>query len=337
MRTGLAAYGKRVVLVTITAPGDDVLPWDEAHCRHPRGGEHSGKRGCRVEQSTAREFNATASWRLAALRRAATVYAERATGTRPRFLDRAWEAQRRGVAHWHGVYGADTPAELEAVALLVERLKASAHEYGWGFVDAKGRKRNDPRARGKRVVVAGVELRLIAPEDAARYLASYLAGRSAHKASMRTAVMSPEMRSLIDGVTIRRQSLPLWWLSPTLTKLTLVTMRTLRRARHLWAELKGVADVGPSWRDARDAITAALVLRTVFGRKANAPPLDVAGALRLAGDVDRAGAERVTIFDGFAEWELERRHTAGFRAELARLARMLAEPAMPHDALAVAA
>jgi len=338
MQTALAVAGRKVVLVSITPPGEAVLPWDEERCSHPHGGDHEGKRGCRVQQRAAREWSETAIVRLDMMRRSAAAHVRRHAPIAAKMLDRVWEPQKRGVPHWHGVFPADTPDELAAVAELVKKLKELAPEYGFGYVDARGKgRKDDPRSRGRRVIVRGETLKLISAEDAARYLASYLSGRSRYKPSMQETVTSPAMRALLEQGTLRR---PLWWVSPTLTRVSMVTMRTLRRARHLWALLKGIAAEGPSWINAREAVQAALVVRQVFGRRTNRPPpVDPAEALRLADHIDEQGHQLVTIWDGLAEWEIEARHTAAFRLELAGLARMIAEPAVvePPAVLAQAA
>jgi hypothetical protein len=67
----LGAYGGEVLLSAVTAPGADVLPWDEAACDHLGEHRHSGERGCRVQAVAAREWNETASDRWRRLHRRA--------------------------------------------------------------------------------------------------------------------------------------------------------------------------------------------------------------------------------------------------------------------------
>ena len=122
MRVNFRAHPGAVVLVTITAPGEDRLPWDAVHCHHPRGGRCSGKRGCRVEQRAAREWSETLTWRWTKLRQAARLATIRACGEAPAILNRTWEPQKRGVPHAHLVLGAGTPAQLEAAACFVAAL-----------------------------------------------------------------------------------------------------------------------------------------------------------------------------------------------------------------------
>jgi hypothetical protein len=334
MFVNLDAYDGPVVMVSITAPGDERLPWDEHHCagRHTRGGNHSGKRGCRVEQRAAREWNETATTRYAMLRRTATQHLRRmvsrgALAENVNLLERVWEPQKRGVAHLHLVLGAGTREEIEAAAEFVKKLKDEAESYDFGFVDARGRFRKG--MAGERVVARGEIVKLISAENAARYLSSYLSGRSGskHKGSIRESLTDPAIEALQDrgvriaypckpceghgkvndpkgaevdcywckgsGVTTRKplkQSLPLVWLTPRLTRVTGLTMRTLRRARHLWAAARGICEEFPKWRDIYEAIEAGVACRRAFPQRGEGdagPPLEVvlAQALRLADKV----------------------------------------------------
>jgi hypothetical protein len=108
----------------------------------------------------------------------------------------------------------------------------------------------------------GRRLKPILAEDAARYLSSYLTGRSKKKSSIRENISDPIMpRSLI-------------WLTPKLTsngqatssgRPTYVTMRTLRRARQFYAWAKGLCPA-PIWQDMYEAAKVAYVCMKVFGR-----------------------------------------------------------------------
>lgn len=278
MAINLAAKHGPVVLVSITAPGEDRLPWDEAHCAHRRRHRHRGPAGCRVQQRAAREWADSATWRWARLRNAARLAAQRAQaneltgelGPAPTLLERVWEPQKRGVPHLHLVLGFATGAERQAARVFVDELKRLAGEYDFGYVDGK--------------------LEPITAEDASRYLSSYLTGRNAkHKASIRENVADPVMpRSLI-------------WLTPALTSTssspriaamrerlgvargTGVTMRMLRKARHLWAALEGRTSE-PQWRDLGEAVETAAVYLQAFRKR---PPPDLSPALQLARVITR--------------------------------------------------
>lgn len=328
MFVNLEAYGGKVVMISVTPPGENRLPWDDEHCSHPRGGRHSGKRGCRAQQRAAREWSETASLRYSLLRRAASVHVRRHAPAPVNLLERVWEPQKRGVPHLHLVVGVDTPAELEAAAEFVGKLKELAPEYDFGFVDARG---SGTTKGGHHAVVRGEKLKLISPQEAARYLSSYLTGRSKYKPSIRETVADPAMSALTGRD--RRQSLPLIWLTPRLTKLTRVTMRTLRRAGHLWAWSKGLADEGPKWVDALEAAASGIAYRLAYARRGEAdepPPFslaEAAAAIELARD---AQARFDALETGYDKAQ-QKKQLAAFMDELAlSLAGIkLPEPAIP--------
>lgn len=275
MFVNLGAYDGPVILVTITAPGADLLPWDEAHCagKHSRGGEHGGKRGCRVEPRAAAEWTASATTRWGMLRQAAARVARTKAPVPVTLLERVWEPQKRGVAHLHLVLGAATAGEIEAAAIFIAKLKELAPSYSFGFVDARGKKGH----RNERVVARGQILQLVAAETAARYLSAYLTGRSKKKPSIRETVVDPAMTYLTG--TEKRHALPIVWLTPKLTRITLTTMRSLRRARHVWAYAeRKICEEPPKWaiveRDGRltldEPIAAGAAYRRAYRRHGEA-------------------------------------------------------------------
>jgi hypothetical protein len=132
----LAVYeGGSVVVLAVTAPGADELPWDESHCRPLGDHRHSGSLGCRVAPVAAHAWNQSASNRWRRLHRRA-YHAVRWHGVRCTLLVRAFERQRRGVLHVHPVLGFSTPAERHAAGYLE---KFAAH-YGFGFTERRLRK-----------------------------------------------------------------------------------------------------------------------------------------------------------------------------------------------------
>jgi hypothetical protein len=208
-KENLEAYGGPVAMVSITAPGIEVLPWD---C--DRDHQHSGPKGCRVKQDYADVWaeHARDNWKR--LRDAARRSLIRAGVEPPRILQRVWEPQKRGVPHLHIVLGMATEAERTAASLYVDELARLAHDYVFGFVDRR--------------------LDVISAAEVGRYLSGYLLGRrSKKKASIRENIADPRMpRSLI-------------WMTPVLTRITYVTMRRLRYARWVVAALAGRCDVYP--------------------------------------------------------------------------------------------
>ena len=180
----LAAYeGESVVLLAVTAPGADQLPWDEDHCR---------PLDCRVHPLAAREWNQSASDRWRRLHRRA-YQAVRRHGVRSTLLVRAFERQRRGVLHVHPVLGFATPAERHAAHLYAGYLQQFAAHYGFGFTERR--------------------LRKLSAKAAAAYLSTYFVTGRKGKESLQESVLAPDMpRSIIhvstdltqrSGVTMR--------------------------------------------------------------------------------------------------------------------------------------
>lgn len=192
------------VMLSVTAPGADVLPWDRDRCR--RLGEHrcSGDLGCTVRRNAAKEWNRTASARWSALHRRASVATGRLYGPGALWmLCRVFERQARGVLHVHPVFAYATPRQRAAVRFYRDCIERWAPEYGFGFV---GRKVRPQPARG-----------------AAAYLSAYFCAGKKEKMTLRESVMSPDMpRSIVH-------------VSTALTQTTGVTMRELRFRRFVWA------------------------------------------------------------------------------------------------------
>lgn len=297
-QTNFEHFGAPVVMVTITAPGQDRLPWDEEHepCARRRRHVHSGPRGCRVQQRAAREWSDTLSWRWAKLRGAARLATQRQLkrtsgelGPPPALLERAYEPQKRGVPHLHVVLGYGTEDQKNAAHVFVGELKRLAADYDFGFADGRGKKAG---VHGRGVVERhGVELRPMSGEDAARYLANYLTGRNSKKKNtIRENISDPVMpTSLIWLTPALSSSSTSERLQAMRTRLgvtcgTGVTMRWLRRARWLWSALKGRC-TPPTWPSTTNAIHTVSAYLQAFEKRP--PPRDLEPALRLAREVDR--------------------------------------------------
>src|SRR4051794_8069829 len=65
----LSAYPGRAVMLTLTPPGADVLPWDASVCAHLGLHKHDGRLGCRIVAVVARAWNETAPDRARVLNR----------------------------------------------------------------------------------------------------------------------------------------------------------------------------------------------------------------------------------------------------------------------------
>lgn len=213
-----------MVLVAVTAPGTDVLPWDPDHCAELGGHRHSGKLGCRVVRDLADEWNEDASLRYATLWKAATMAADRwvrrlgSARQAPVRVAVVWSEQKRGVWHVHEALPAGTPIELEWSRRVVEYVRRNAGRYGWGNVDRNPLGDSAAKWGG---------------ESAARYLASNASSYLAQNVSEGHGLPGRRLRSYV---------------SRRLTTRTGVTMRNLRRARYLYVCLRDGLPL-PEWSD----------------------------------------------------------------------------------------
>ena len=109
-------------LVTITAPGIDVLPWDKAVCNHLPSIECSGKIGCKADEFAVAIWNEQAkqnwSYFITYLRRELKAHVE---------FTAAWELQARGALHRH--------APIYAPGISVKKMRAAVAICAtrWGF------------------------------------------------------------------------------------------------------------------------------------------------------------------------------------------------------------
>jgi hypothetical protein len=181
MLSNLLEYGGDVWLLTVTAPGADVLPWQDG----------------RVDEAAAREWNRTAQARWSELHR----WARQATARElapPASLARVWQMQRRGVLHLHLAVGVGSPAERARAKLYVAKLRERAKEFGFGFIDAVDRDGKSGRSR------------VLEAHRAAGYMSRYL-GESSQLAQAvklkerprRLVWISPEL-TRATGCTMRR-------------------------------------------------------------------------------------------------------------------------------------
>jgi hypothetical protein len=227
-KLNIGALGGSVVLITITAPGADRLPWSCEKEHH-----HSGARGCRVKADHADVWAQHAPEQWKRLRDAARLVVKRAgLPTAALVLERVWEPQKRGVPHLHVIAGARTLVEREAAERFHAELVRLAPEYGFGE-----------------------QLHITKPmtaAEAARYLAGYLLGRSRRKGTIRDNLADPRMKryTLIwitpaIGSISRGERMTAWRERLGLREGTGLTMRRLRYARWYLACLKRKVHVYP--------------------------------------------------------------------------------------------
>jgi hypothetical protein len=202
----LGAYQGDVLMSAVTAPGTELLPWDEAGCAALGPHKHSGLLGCRVEHGAADEWNRTAPDRWRRLHRRAYQETVRRTGPKSvRLLARVWEIQGRGVLHVHPVLGHGSAAEMAGSRAYLTRLATLAPSYGFGFVDHSPKTVKAHPATG-----------------AAAYLSSYFVKGRGQKLALWESVRSEAMPRSIIHVSVQ------------LTQHTRCTMRTLRLRRALF-------------------------------------------------------------------------------------------------------
>lgn len=245
------------MLVAVSGPGSDVLPWDDER---------------RVLADYAVGFNTTASARYARLYKAATESADRLVrrmGYRGRRITRVavvWSLQRRGIWHVHEALPAATAVELawsrQVVRFIDQARKREAAMpgeerwvllelerwfgiitrgfYGFGFVD-----RNPLRGGSS-----------WAAERSAAYLARNVAGYLGENASTEAYVIGRRLRSYV---------------SRRLTMSTGVTLGNLRRVRYLYVILRDGLPFPSTWDDE----TLERIWLLLSAAPSNAPPLRV--------------------------------------------------------------
>lgn len=125
LRTNIRAAGDVVALITVTAPGQDVLPWD-----------HSGNR---VVEGAAILWNESAQKRWTEMNRNAVQNVARRTGLKSRVGVRVFQLQKRGVLHLHIVTQYETEADKIWTAEYVRELRRLSRRYHYGFVDFRDR------------------------------------------------------------------------------------------------------------------------------------------------------------------------------------------------------
>jgi hypothetical protein len=214
----LKEAGPMVALSAVTPPGQDELPYDESCCAHLGPHVHGKRYGCRIDEQALTDWSSDISKRWKRLHNAARNATKREGGRMLPLLTRVWEPQARGAAHVHPVFALATPDDARIAFLYFEHLARLAPRHGFGFVGTK----------------KGSSAQILSGERAAAYLSSYFVRGAREKATLQENARNPYMPHLLI------------WVSPKVTKLTGVTMRILRRLRHLWAIRMGLCPP-PVW------------------------------------------------------------------------------------------
>ncbi len=146
LRTNLNAVGGKVWMVTVTGPGDELLP------RGPDG---------RVPASLAQEYNSAMPGNWTEINRRAQQCIRR-EGFPGVLVGYAWQTQQRGIDHLHLALDVSTEYRMLAAKRYVAHLRRLRKRFGFGYIDAKDR---DGR-KGRGTVMEAYA--------AAKYLSGYL-------------------------------------------------------------------------------------------------------------------------------------------------------------------
>jgi hypothetical protein len=204
----VAHYGGAVSLLTLTPPGQDVLPWgDEQRLVSGQAGEPGAEYSLLVEWPYREVWNQTAQARASRLFEAAQRAADRFVrrqwgGTLPRQIGNVRSEQKRGVWHFHWLLPMGSEVERAwsrcvrkyfEKAWRNEQERWSAEErwamvwaeyagqpvprgfYGFGFVDRKTSRHSSSGGRAARYM----------GKNAAGYMARNVAGVGRHYVSAR--------------------------------------------------------------------------------------------------------------------------------------------------------
>jgi hypothetical protein len=187
-----------VRLVVVTAPGADVLPWDQSVCTHAEGVMCSGRLGCRVDERRLDEWESRLQREWARMQRAILGRLRRCGYSSPLAV-RVNEPQRRGCTHLNIVLDWSHPG----ARLYFDSLVELAPRYGFGYVD-----RRSTAMPGR---------------QAANYLTSYFTGKN-----------KPEAVSVVGAAAAADRYQRVHSISPRLTRASGVTFRTLAHGRRMF-------------------------------------------------------------------------------------------------------
>lgn len=233
LRSNLTAAAERLWLVTVTAPGQAVLPCDHVTCGEKGPHPQRSSDGCRVDAGHAATWNRSAARRWREVNRQAQQTVRRRLGHPSPVVAGVWQLQARGVLHLHLLLAFDTDADRLAAHAYVSELRRLCPLHGFGYVDARDR---DGKA-GKSGVMEAAK--------AAGYVSRYLG----------------ESTQFVAAIATRERPRRLVYVASRVTRSTHVTMRRLRRSRHLWSHRQRLC-APPHWltADPVEALRVALVL-----------------------------------------------------------------------------
>jgi hypothetical protein len=233
LRSNLTAAADRLWLITVTAPGQAVLPCAHATCGHKGPHSQRSAEGCRVDAGHAATWNRSAARRWREVNRQAQQNVRRRLGHPSPVVAGVWQLQARGVLHLHLLLAFDTDADRLSARAYVDELRRLCPLHGFGYVDARDRDGKN----GKSTVMEAAK--------AAGYVSRYLG----------------ESTQFVAAIATRERPRRLVYVASRVTRSTHVTMRRLRRSRHLWSYRARLC-APPHWlrSDPVEALRVSMVL-----------------------------------------------------------------------------
>ena len=216
IRTNLEEYGGLAVMLSLTAPGEDMgLVWDRTVCTHSRSEKCSGPKGCRVDSRAAEIWNVYSRSGWSELNRICKQRADRVLKRlghdgKGGVLLYEWELQDRGVWHLHFVLGMETAVERVWAFEYSKAMRLLGPAKGFGFIDLHPLRNPQPATK------------------VGSYLAKYLAKWRADGTLEVSETVKSAGRTLVNYVSRR------------LTRSSGCTMRSLRMLRVAWAFREGL-------------------------------------------------------------------------------------------------
>ncbi len=237
-----AAMGGDCRMITLTAPGADVIPWDPRACRGSEDHRHSGRLGCKVSRVHASAWDVALPDRMSRLIKIVRQRVCDRTGVTTCSFDVVvWvvEEQRRGILHVHLALGwrsARGRAELD-IAIKGFTDRKLLRRLGFGpqvKVGAPGRE--------SAASIAGYLGRYIRPNNRKAPLVPAL---------LRIREACPRQYDRERQTWRRRRSVRVVHVARFLSRESGVTMSTLRHRSYCfikWGPGVPAADVELAWR-----------------------------------------------------------------------------------------
>jgi hypothetical protein len=220
LRLNVEAFGRPVVLVHVTAPGADLLPWADD--------------GESVEPLYASIWNKTAPARFSRMMEAAQAEGDRAMrrlghrGQLPRRVASVKAPQRRGVLHWHLALPFGTALEKVWTLKVIEFLKECK--------ESDERLIPDPKDRFSVLFEEYCERRITRGFYGFGFMkVTYPGGNDARKAA---GYLSKNAAGYMANNVVEKGS---HYVSRRLTQVTGVTMRALRSCNYLYVRSRMIA------------------------------------------------------------------------------------------------